>query len=317
MRTPADLLQEDRFIEWVTSEGKLHDDYWQQWIATDPQRVQLVAEARELVQQLNAVPRPAVDAEAAWQDLQPQLRPIPKMRRMHWWRAAAAAALLVLASWWWWPVENTYQTAYGELQRVELPDGTVVDLRANSKLWWSGDWADGGLREVHLEGEAYFDVTSADSQQGMAFHIHASPLEVRVLGTEFSLSNRKDATALALVEGKVAVQTENSPEQQLVPNQRYQWSAVEGRAQVDTFTNAQTYTAWRAGVWHFEQTPFRDIVQQLEDNYGKTVIVRDQDLLDKKLTGAAPATRLEGLVNSIAASLGVQVSLEVERIEFR
>lgn len=318
MHTPEELLADDRFVDWVLSDGKLHAAYWQAWIQEKQERAALVEDARAMVRELqHSSPQETLDVDAAWQRLQSSIQPAPRLSaRKHWWKIAATVALLLAAGWWFRPDSNHYETAYGELQQIELPDGTTVDLRANSALWWDGDWAEQGTREVFLKGEAYFQVTPASSQNGMAFVVHAKPLDVRVLGTSFNLVNRTDNAALTLVEGKVAIEAGQQQKTIVQPHQQYTWHENAQNGQLQDVVSPERYASWRQSVWHFEQTPLRDIAQQLQDNYGKTVIFQDTQLAEKTLSGSAPAKTLPGLVKGIAASLSLRVEVMADQIVF-
>lgn len=85
-----------------------------------------------------------------------------------------------------------YATQYGEQRVVELPDHSVVSLNANSTLRFRNDWSQANtLREVWLDGEAFFSVQKQEGAAGPAkFIVHTNDLDVEVLGTRFNVSNR-------------------------------------------------------------------------------------------------------------------------------
>lgn len=317
MHTIEDLLADDRFVEWVLSDGQTHDAYWQEWIKEEEGRLNMMEEAQALVLQLSSSSASADSTEAAWQQLQQLLDIQPQLQRVvSWWKVAAAVVVLFSATYLLWPQEQSYQTAYGELERIELPDGTQVDLRANSTLWWDGDWASDGVREVHLDGEAYFQVTAATENEGMAFVVKADPLQVRVLGTGFNVVNRSERTSVTLIEGKVEVQATGTAVSELKPNEHYSWQTSSQQQEIRTISEPKIYTSWREQVWHFEQTSLREIAQQLEHDYGKTVRIEDAQLADKKLSGSAPAKNLESLVKGISTSLGMKAEIRSNQIIF-
>ena len=317
MLTIEELLVDDRFVEWVLSGGQEYDAHWQEWIQQNDTHLALVEKARELVLQLRE-PTPTVPStEAAWQQLQQQLYLRPKVRRItNWWKIAAAIGVLFSLAWLLWPQQPQYRTAFGEIEQIELPDGTIVDLRANSTLWWNGQWASNGIREVYLNGEAYFQVASATEHSGMAFVVKAEPLQVKVLGTSFNMVNRDKRTAVTLIEGKVQVQAPSGATSELKPNEHYSWQTSSQQDEIQMISDARLYTSWREQVWYFEQTSLREIAQQLEHDYGKVVIVKNAQLAEKKLSGSAPAKNLESLIKGISTSLGIQVEIRSDRIIF-
>ncbi len=87
------------------------------------------------------------------------------------WKVAAAfIGMLFLAGigWWYYDYEirtALYATTFGEVKNITLPDGTGVVLNANSSLRVSDNTSEDSVREVWLEGEAFFSVTHTPDHQ--------------------------------------------------------------------------------------------------------------------------------------------------------
>ena len=92
-------------------------------------------------------------------------------------------------------------TMTGETRTVVLPDSSVMKLAPHSKIVYPEKF---GRKERHifLTGEAYADIMP---DSGCPFRISAGDMEVRVLGTQFSISAYLENTEceVALVEGSV------------------------------------------------------------------------------------------------------------------
>src|SRR5439155_8152 len=90
-----------------------------------------------------------------------------------------------------------------------LPDGTQVWLNAESRITYSNTF-NKSLREVNLEGEAYFDVTHDAAHP---FIVHTSSIAIKVLGTAFTVkSYASDKTIEAtLLRGSIEVVKNNDP----------------------------------------------------------------------------------------------------------
>src|SRR5690625_497607 len=88
-----------------------------------------------------------------------------------WIGAVAAGLLLRIAAgggglWGTWARDVTvYSTDGGERKQIERPDGSQVALNANTRLTWDNNWAKTGVREVILEGEAFFEVVKSEAAQ--------------------------------------------------------------------------------------------------------------------------------------------------------
>lgn len=83
---------------------------------------------------------------------------------------------------------------------VHLPDGSIVILNKQSSL----EYKAGGIREVTLNGEAYFDIVHRPEQ---AFLVHTGSIVTRVLGTAFNIKaySTDKAIEVTVDHGKVQV----------------------------------------------------------------------------------------------------------------
>ncbi len=97
----------------------------------------------------------------------------------------------------------------GVRSKLVLPDGTKVWLNSASKLSYSNTFND-AIREVELDGEAFFDVVKKPKQP---FIVHTSGIDIKVLGTAFNVkSYSKEKTIEAtLIRGSIEVVKHNAP----------------------------------------------------------------------------------------------------------
>ena len=122
---------------------------------------------------------------------------INKWRKIYW--AAAIIAALALGSWLFieWNKKqqalaaNEIIAPEGSKTRTILPDGSTVWLNAGSRIKYAG--FDGPVREVTLEGEAFFDVMHLETAKGTKpFIVHAGNIDIKVLGTAFNVKSYPD-----------------------------------------------------------------------------------------------------------------------------
>lgn len=92
--------------------------------------------------------------------------------------------------------------ASDKAMKVDLPDGTVVWLRASSSMKYNKDFLES--RVVLVEGEANFNVTKYNN---MSFVVKTEEVSVSVLGTQFNVRYYPESaeSSVALIEGSVEV----------------------------------------------------------------------------------------------------------------
>src|SRR5690606_39629978 len=56
------------------------------------------------------------------------------------------------------PPTVVHATEYGQTSHITLPDQSIVILNGNTRLSYKKRWSSNGIREVVLEGEAFFNV---------------------------------------------------------------------------------------------------------------------------------------------------------------
>lgn len=97
---------------------------------------------------------------------------------------------------------------------VKLSDGTVVILNSATTLKYPDSFA-GDIREVYLDGEAYFDV---HKDHHHPFVIHANKINVKVLGTAFNVKSYRDepASETTLIRGSVEVTLKDRPSDRII-----------------------------------------------------------------------------------------------------
>lgn len=115
---------------------------------------------------------------------------------------------------------NEVSTRPGSKSKVQLPDGSVVWLNADSKLTYTKDFGK-TMREVTLTGEAFFDVTKNAEKP---FVIHTSSINIKVLGTAFNVKAYPEdkQTETSLIHGSIEVTIKNRPNDKifLSPNEK-------------------------------------------------------------------------------------------------
>lgn len=179
------------------------------------------AEARELQSWIDADPRhrAALDLyDSAWAalakpaqsgagaELERHLTTFAVRRRRRIAAGSAALAVLLALNFAWWnPARRAPDSAAPSAivrapARQVLPDGSIVELKGNAQIVadYSASW-----RRVRLrEGEAHFSVQKDSARP---FIVSAGGIDVRAVGTAFSVQLGRTSVDVLVTDGRVAV----------------------------------------------------------------------------------------------------------------
>ncbi len=183
------------------------------------------------------------------------------------------------------PIFNTLKIPYGKRFDIELSDGTKIFLNSGSSITYPVTFS-GPKREVYLNGEAFFDVAKDKSHP---FIVNAEELEIKVLGTKFSvLAYPEDTNAdVVLVEGSVGLSGDTKSK---VPNTKDNLILEPGhlgsfnksnKTISSNRVNTALYTSWMNGDIMFRDEPFKNIVKRLERQYNIIIILNNTELAEK------------------------------------
>ena len=166
--------------------------------------------------------------------------------------------------------------------RICLPDCTMVYMNADSRLRFPVRFI-GEMREVELEGEAYFEVTA---DKWHPFVVRTTEVAVRVLGTGFNvMAYEGDArTEVTLVEGAVNVRGGRTSET-LRPSEQLVWENVTGEHEVRT-VDVRKYVDWKAGILNFDAMPLDELADKLSRWYNVEFFFSSEDLKRLRFSGA-------------------------------
>lgn len=159
------------------------------------------------------------------------------------------------------------ETGKGERATLVLPDGTKVSLNSESSFTYPATFGKTN-RDVHLEGEAYFEVTH---DKKLPFIVQAKQTQVKVLGTTFNIHTYPDDDWIetALVEGKVEFYEMDNPKNRvtLLPDQTARFNTTTHQFEKNTIEQ-RLATAWKRGEIIFRSASWPDIINQISKYYG-------------------------------------------------
>lgn len=188
----------------------------------------------------------------------------------------------------------------GKKAVVTLPDGTVVQLNADSKLKYPEKFTDTS-RIIEFEGEAFFTVAKDKTRP---FSINSKQTVVRVLGTHFNLCAypHENTANVVVEEGRVKFSVKGKKDFLiLTANQQGIYTADHALKQQNVY--AAAYYGWRNNQLQFNDEKLGDIAQSLERWYNIKVIIKNAALKDERYTGKFNNPAISSVLNSISFAI--------------
>lgn len=226
---------------------------------------------------------------------------------------AAGLAAAGLGSWAFLK-RGQFYTRKGEFRQLALQDGSVVTLNTASRVSVN---LSGKQREIDLvQGEVLFDVAKDRSRP---FVVTAGDLEIRVLGTSFSVRALPDEPVQVVVrEGVVQVARiggAGRESRRLVANMRAIDPANgsgddDALIRVSELPEAEIHRAlaWRDGHIDFEGETLARAVAEFA-RYSDTRIVIAPSLADEQIAGLFQASDPVGFAQAVATSLRARTEI--------
>lgn len=252
-------------------------------------------------------------------------------RRMGVWMAAASVLIMLgIGNWLAGDIirYKTIETGFGETKHCLLPDGSIVELNANSSIRFPRfsfaseshipllSVATAG-RQVELTGEADFSVRHLPNHQRFVV-LTQKGLAVNVLGTQFTVFSRERRTQVVLRSGKVALtlpKQPNKPAMLMKPGDLVTLDA-QGKLALKQTQHPENASSWKQHRFTFETTSLREIAQILHDNYGLIVKIEGEELANRTISGAFPAQDANELIKLVADLLQINYHRDNNNVTF-
>lgn len=317
-----ELAADPAFQAWVLNPTDESTSFWEAFLEGNPQKKPLVRNAQTLVRSVQEYFQKEKLSEEQLSQYYEQIKRRATVNQQTvnirpffpFSRIAAAVAILVLAGLAYLfyrsnisPTE-VYRTAYGQRKKMELPDGTLVELNAHSQLKLGKNWKRGD-REVWLEGEAFFTVAK---RKDARFTVHTQGLDIEVLGTQFNVNTRRENTQVLLEEGKVKLraqnQQHNNEEMYLQPGELAAYSKKTGQITKQQLEGTANYLSWKEGYLIYEKATIAEVIHDMQATYGMNVRITDSLLLEKTIRGALPTDNLNEFLTMVETLFGVEAT---------
>ena len=175
-------------------------------------------------------------------------------------------------------------TLPGEKVSITLSNNSKITLNADSKLRYQNN-STGKIREVYLEGEAYFEIEHDTSK---SFVVHTNNITTTDMGTKFNICAFPDDKniSVSLVEGKVNVSKDIKGTKEglveLNPDQQLVYSKEKEIGTVKEF-EFQKEVGWKDNNLVFDGEILSNVFVKLERAYGVKFELADKSYSNRKI----------------------------------
>jgi ferric-dicitrate binding protein FerR (iron transport regulator) len=175
----------------------------------------------------------------------------------------------------------------GKPNTIILSDGTKVMLNAAGTLRYPANFS-GAVREVYLDGEAYFEVAGNKEKP---FIVRLKQQNITVHGTSFNVEayHNESYQIITLLSGSISLETLNGSGEKisdilLKPGQKAYFDSTAGLVSVEK-TDASLANVWIRGEYKFKNEPLGLITKRLENYYDVSIHWDDESLQKIRYTG--------------------------------
>lgn len=212
----------------------------------------------------------------------------------------------------------TKENQRGRKSTIFLKDGSVVYLNAESKIHFPEVFSD-SLREIQLEGEAYFDIAKDEAKP---FIVSIGELKISVLGTSFNVNAYTDTEfiKISLNTGKVQIENDNDGNSDKKKVELNAGQCVSYSTKQNTFSNVSAFNpaldlAWKDGTIVFENAGMKEMLQRFERWYNVDFEIKNTPSFRWNYTGEFANQTLQDVLESLSFSQKFEYKINQDKVE--
>ena len=202
----------------------------------------------------------------------------------------------------------TKSTEYGQKLTIVMPDSSVVTLNSGSSVTYPPNFND-SIRIVNLAGEAFFEI----KKDTIPFIVVTGKLQTRVLGTSFNIKSLESGNKIevALLSGSVQVDRVNDDDYRvlLTPGDLMVYDLQQERFNKQKWDYKKIF-GWKEGILYFEDNTLEEITLRLEQWYGVTMKITDNNSGNRHFTGSFQNASLKNVLESLSFTYGFRYKLQ-------
>jgi len=216
-------------------------------------------------------------------------------------------------------LDPTYVTGIGEQRSLVLPDSSILELNARSKV--RVRYSEHERAIDLLEGQALFHVAKSPARP---FIVYTGETRVRAVGTEFDVYRKTTGTVITVVEGRVSVYGESPTELpapgstaagQVTRNEALQTldageqlTLTPGAIRKAEHANLVGATAWTQRQLVFDSTPLAEVAEEFNRYNTRRLSVDPVHLENFRVSGIFSSTDPASLIRFLHEQPGIRVT---------
>ncbi len=245
---------------------------------------------------------------------------------------------------------NEITVPYGSKIKIVLEDSSVVWMNSGSVLIYPNDFSETG-REVHLEGEAYFNIHKVNHKP---FYVRTDDLNIKVLGTQFNVKAYpdEDIVETSVVFGSIQIEKNKEniapgikkekihlgARQKAVYSKNSQSLMLEkveyltdqplnsireanlvnvdkNNKDVNNLQDVGIETAWKDNQLIFRNERFESLSKKLERWYNVEIRITDDEIKDYRFTGSIENETVEQAMDAFRIASSLDYTIDRKTIE--
>ncbi|NLR89602.1 MULTISPECIES: FecR family protein [Flammeovirga] len=302
-------IENKDFCAWALGDDSLND-VWEKYLEENPEESNIIQDAKAFVQKTTVKePYFSVQREKElWDSISSQINTTTTKEvkfTPQWWRYGAAMLVLGLIAVFYYrnfvPAYHTEVADKGVTKNITLPDGSTINMNAESTIAYNKDDFNEEGRYIELKGEAFFQV-----EKGNTFQVSTEQGAVTVLGTSFNIYSRDNKWEVACYTGKVSVEDRNGNTVTLTKGQKVDY--INGIFVRGTQEGKQAN--WQKGLFKYTDSPLEEVFKEIQRQFNVRVIYKNKDIQFMRFTGTISNKSLETSLEVIAKTMGINYNIK-------
>lgn len=237
----------------------------------------------------------------------------PAWYSIRWYAYAAGVALLIMSAIGVTHLKSSnvdhpsyehYAAALGKRREVKLKDNSTVTLFPGSSMDVPADFNIKD-RKIVLKGRAFFEVSHNLQKQ---FLVTTGQLLIKDLGTSFEINESVTTSMITLKTGSVSINASNKELVRLTPGQKLTYQTNSNKFEIEKL-DVNHSISWVKGELSYDLTPLDQICQDMEKWYNVQIMIKNHDLLNKKITTSFKDLPVNKVLDMLSLSGGLSYTI--------